>query len=131
MAPLKLRRVWTIIGYGLVGLVVVLSLSPVPTPPVHFPWMDKLLHVLIYATLMLWFAQLHPKSRYHWLALGFIALGILLEVLQSLSGYRTGEIGDAIANSLGAVLSWGLAAGGMNTLLYQFENRYLKPEKEG
>ncbi len=130
MTPLKLRRVWTFIGYGLVGLVVVLSLSPALPPP-EYPWQDKFYHLLAYGVLMLWFAQLHPPSRYRWLAIGFIALGVLLEVLQSLSGYRTGDIGDVIANSLGTVLSWGLAARGMNTLLRQFEKVFLKTEKEG
>ncbi len=131
MNPLKFRRVWTFVGYCWVALVVVLSLSPVPPTPVDFPGMDKVLHVLIYAALMLWFVQLHPKSRYGWLASGFIALGILLEVLQSWSGYRTGDVMDVLANSLGTVLSWGLAARGMNTLFRQFENLILKPEKEG
>lgn len=130
MTPLKLRRVWTLIGYGLVGLVVVLSLYPAP-PPLEYPWQDKFYHLLAYGVLMLWFAQLHPQSRYRWLACNFIALGILLEVLQSLLGHRTGEVGDVIANSLGTILSWGLAARGMNTLLRQFENLFLKPEKEG
>ena len=130
MAPLRLRHVWTGIGYGLVGLVVVVSLAPAPTYLIDFPWMDKWLHVLTYAVLMLWFAQLYPKSRYRWLACDFIALGIILEVLQSLLGHRTGEVGDAIANSLGAALSWVLAAKGMNTLFHQFENLILKPDKD-
>ncbi len=129
MTPLKLKRIWTLIGYGLVGLVVVLSLYPAP-PPLEYPWADKFYHMLAYGVLMLWFAQLHPISRYRWLVSGFIAMGILLEVLQSWSGYRTGDIGDVIANSLGTVLSWGLAARGMNTLLSQFEIMCLKPEKE-
>ena len=119
MNPLKFRFLWTLIGYGLVLLVVVLSLSPAPSPLVSFPWMDKLLHVVAYGVLMLWFAQLHPRSRYGWLAGGFVMLGILLEVLQSYTGYRSGDYGDVAANSLGTALSWGLACNGMNTLLHR------------
>jgi VanZ family protein len=127
MNPLKLKRLWTFIGYGLVALVVALSLSPTLPSPIDFLWVDKLYHVLTYGILMLWFAQLHPKSRYVWLAGGFILLGILMEVLQSQVPTRSGEVWDVAANSLGTFLSWGLALMGMNTLLFQFENRCLKP----
>ena len=130
MNPLKFGRLWTLIGYGLVILVVVLSLSPSLPPPVDFPWADKVYHVLAYGVLMLWFAQLHPKSRYRWLAGGFIALGILMEVLQVQLATRSGDIWDIAANSLGTVLSWGLALMGMNTLLHQFEDGCLKPGNE-
>ncbi|MCZ6541352.1 MAG: VanZ family protein, partial [Nitrospinae bacterium] len=108
MDPLKFRFLWTLIGYSLVVLVVVLSLYPTP-PSLKYSWMDKVLHVLLYAVLMLWFAQLHPQSRYGWLAGGFVMLGILLEVLQSYTGYRSGDYWDVAANSFGTALGWGLA----------------------
>ncbi len=130
MNPLKFRPLWTFIGYGLVILVVVLSLSPSLPSPADFPWADKVFHVLAYAVLMLWFAQLHPKSRYRWLAGGFIALGILMEVLQSQLATRSGEVWDVAANCLGTVLSWGLAFMGINTLLHQFEDWYLKSDNK-
>lgn len=79
---------------------------------------------------MLWFAQLHPKSRYLSLAICFIALGIIMEVLQSQLDARSGEVWDVAANSLGTVLSWGLALIGMNTLLHRFEEWCLKTENE-
>jgi VanZ family protein len=131
MNQLKLRRLWTFIGYGLVILVVAQSLSPSLSQPVSFPWADKLFHVMAYGVLMLWFAQLHPKSRYGWLAGSFIALGILIEILQSPLATRSGDVWDVAANSLGVILSWGLAVMGMNTLLHQFEGGYLKRSEGG
>ena len=86
---------------------------------------------MAYGTLMLWFAQLHPKSGYGWLAGSFIGLGILMEILQYLLGTRSGDVWDAAANSLGVILSWGLAVMGMNTLFHQFEGRCLKRNEEG
>ena len=130
MGPLKFRHLWTVIGYGWVILVVVLSLSSSLSPPVDFFWEDKLYHLLAYGFLMLWFAQLHPRSRYGWLVCGFIAQGILLEVLQSQTGIRIGEVWDAVANSLGVILSWGLALNAMNTMLHQFEERFLRCREE-
>jgi VanZ family protein len=130
MHPLKFRRLWTLIGYGLVILVVVLSLSSSLPSPVDFPSADKIFHVLAYGVLMLWFAQLHPKSRYARLAGSFFVLGILMEVLQAQLASRSAETWDVAANSLGTLLSWGLALMGMNTLLHHFEVRCLKPGNE-
>ena len=129
MDPLKFRFLWTLIGYGLVVLVVVFSLSPAPPIPVDFPWMDKGLHAMAYGVLMLWFTQLHPQSRYGWLAGGFVMLGILLEVLQSYTGYRSGDYWDVAANSCGTALGWGLAFKGKNTLLHRLEGWYLQTER--
>jgi len=126
MNPLKYIRLWTFIGYSLVILVIVLSLFPSLPSPIDLPQVDKLYHVLVYGVLMLWFVQLHPKSRYGGLAVGFIVLGILMEVVQSQLATRSGEVWDVVANSLGVILSWGLALMGTNTLLHQFENRCLK-----
>jgi len=103
---------------------------PVTPTSIDYPWEDKIYHLLTYSVLMLWFAQLHPRPRYGWLAGGFIALGIVLEIAQSQTGYRAGEVLDAVANSLGVLLSWGLAVKGMNNLLRQFEERYLKRGNE-
>ena len=61
------------------------------------------------------------------LAVGFIALGILIEVLQSPVASRMGDVWDIAANSFGTIVSWGLALMGMDTLLYQFEGWCLKP----
>jgi len=129
MKPLKFRFLWTLIGYTLI-ILVVLSLSPSSTLPADFPQADKLLHIFAYGILMLWFAQLHPKSRYGGWAGGFIALGILVEVLQLPVATRTGDVWDVAANSLGIILSWGLALMGMNTLLHQFEEWCLKHGNE-
>ena len=79
---------------------------------------------------MLWFAQLHPKSRYGWLACCFIALGIFMEILQMQLATRSAEVWDVVANSIGIVLSWGMALMGMNTLLHQLEDQCLKPGNE-
>ena len=88
MNTLKLRRLWVLIGYGLVTLVVALSLSPSLPQQLEFPLADKFYHLLAYGVLMLWFAQLLPRTRYGWLVCGFIALGVVLEMAQSQIGTR-------------------------------------------
>ena len=60
---------------------------------------------------MFWFCFLYGKSgvrlRY---AAGFIAMGIALEFIQRWLGYRTSEVLDMAANSLGVALGWAAAA---------------------
>ena len=57
-------------------------------------------------------------------------MGFLIEVLQSQLATRSGDVWDVVANSLGMILSWGLALMGMNTLFHQFEDWCLKPGNE-
>jgi VanZ family protein len=68
---------------------------------------DKLGHLAGYALLMFWFAQLYAR-RAVWAA-GFIAMGIVLELLQGWLGYRSLEGYDMLANTAGVLLGWGAA----------------------
>jgi hypothetical protein len=76
--PPALRRVWRAIGFGLVMLVIWLSLAP---HSIEIPVEDgdKFGHFAAYATLMFWFAQLDARQRMRLgYAIGFVALGVTL-----------------------------------------------------
>ena len=97
------RRAWIVSGWLLVLAVIYLSLTPKPPEaPVEFG--DKIGHLLAYATLMGWWHQIE-RNGYR-LALIFILMGLMLEILQSLGGIRQGDIFDMAANSLGVGLGW-------------------------
>lgn len=100
-------NLWRAIGVALVIGAVTASLLPLPFR-ISAHHLDKLWHGLTYACMMFWFVQLYGRSRNWILALGFIGLGILVEGLQSLTGYRTAEVADAVANSIGVAVGWGL-----------------------
>ena len=103
---IRLRRLWKVIGALLIGFVIYASLTPDPIAvPVERG--DKYGHVIAYATLMLWFAQLHSDSRERigW-AVAFTAMGVGLEFLQHLTGYRTFEVSDMVAGALGVLAGW-------------------------
>ncbi len=86
-----------------------LSLTPSP-PRVDFEESDKVGHFLAYGLLMGWFCFLYLKARIRLAyAVGFIAMGIGLESLQGLLGYRTYEVFDLYANTLGVLLGWAAA----------------------
>jgi len=98
------RNVWLTLGWGLVLTVIYLSLTPKPpsTDMVYFG--DKIGHFLAYATLMGWWSQL--DTRHCRLALLFVLMGLALEIVQSLSGFREGDVFDMAANAIGVGLGW-------------------------
>ena len=104
-----MRRLRVAIGWGLVATIVWLSVMPEP-PRLDFEQSDKLGHFIAYGSLMFWFALLYPTTRAR-VAYGvaFIALGIGLEFVQGALGYRTFDVFDMVANTLGVLLGWAAA----------------------
>lgn len=103
---LRLHRLWTAVGVALVALVVVLSLTPRPLD-LGVEEGDKLGHLLAYFTLMFWHAQLHSDRHARiGLAVAFVLLGIFLEFLQGVTGYRNADVVDALVNTLGVAVGW-------------------------
>jgi VanZ family protein len=100
------RRIWLIIGWGLILLVIYLSLTPAPIQ-VPMEEGDKLGHVLAYATLMAWFANFYEMAgQRKMLAISLVAMGIALEFLQGWTGYRSFEVADMMAGAAGVAGGW-------------------------
>jgi VanZ family protein len=71
---------------------------------------DKLGHFAAYGLLMFCFCQLYLKRRARILyAAGFIAMGVTLEFIQGMTSYRTFEVLDMAANTIGVSLGWAAA----------------------
>ena len=114
---------WLSWGYVWVTVVILISLIPPPDLSIsEFASIDKVLHCLVYAFLMLWFTQVYVRGAFWVLALYFIGLGICLELLQSLTNYRSMEIADTIANTAGVALGWVLALMGLSNVLQSWTN---------
>ena len=102
----RFRPVWVALGWALVLAVVYLSLAR-DVPELAVPHGDKYGHVVAYATLMLWFSQLHAARHARaWLALAFVALGVGLEFVQGLTDYRSFELADMVADGIGVACGW-------------------------
>ena len=114
---------WTILGVLLVAIVVYMSLAPLsPSKIFAFPESDKIMHFSAYAAMMLWFGQIYPKRPASlFIASGLIILGVLLEILQGLSGYRTFEYMDITANALGVIIGFVIAQTRLGRLFCTFE----------
>ncbi len=129
----KLRRLWLSIGWLLVALVVYLSLVsgrlPIDTivsDEVSDRFVYGFAHALAYATLMWWFLQLYPATRRAALAVGLIAMGILLEVLQGITLDRTPGYLDVLANIAGVLLGWLLGKTPLSRALEIVERRFIR-----
>jgi VanZ family protein len=104
-----MRSVYVALGWLLVAAIVWLSLTPSP-PEVDFKESDKLGHLFAYGLTMFWFAQLYAARpvRVAYAAL-FVLMGVGLEFIQGVLGYRTYEVFDMYANSAGVLVGWALA----------------------
>lgn len=96
-------KAWQLLGWIMVSIVIWLSLTPKPPqPPQLFGW-DKAHHFIAYAGLMYWYGMSFIR---HWRWPVFlIALGVLMEILQGYSGYRSFDPFDMLANTLGVCFS--------------------------
>ena len=105
-----MRRLLLAGGWLFAAAIVVLSLMPAP-PDIDVPHGDKLGHLAAYSVLTFWFCWLYPawKTRIAYAA-GWIAMGVALEFAQAATGYRSYELADIAANSLGVLLGWGISA---------------------
>lgn len=83
--------------------IVWLSLMPQP-PKVDLEQGDKLGHFAAYGVLMFVFCLIYDQraTRLAYAA-GFIAMGVALEFLQGMTGYRTFDLLDMLANATGVL----------------------------
>lgn len=87
-------------------VVMVFSLLPVEhLPPIAFNWWDKTQHILSFFILGALGFTTYPKNSVQ-LAFGLICYGVLIEVFQSLSGWRDGEILDWVADIIGVTCAF-------------------------
>ena len=121
-AGFHVRWLWLALGWSLVLLVVFLSLAPISVDIVPVEQGDKLEHIIAYGTLMAWFACLYAARGVRvGYAVGFIALGVILEFLQRETGYRDFELLDMVADAAGVLLGWALAPPRMPNYLLVLE----------
>ncbi|MBD3610763.1 MAG: VanZ family protein [Gammaproteobacteria bacterium] len=100
--PLKYYSLWWWLGWLFVAVIIVLSLMP--APPAVPGLSDKVEHAFAYALLMSWFGQL-GKLSVKWI-IGWASMGVAIEIMQGLSGYRYFDYYDMVANSTGVLIGW-------------------------
>lgn len=124
---LRYLSAWLTVGWFLVGVVVYFSLTRSP-PGIEALPNDKVGHLIAYLVLTFWFVQIYrgwPRIAY---AAGFVLLGIALEVIQGQTTYRTFEIYDVIANTLGVVVGLGFGLTPASRTLIWCERQFRGPD---
>jgi VanZ family protein len=87
--------------------VLVLSLIPIEVNLGEGS--DKLEHFVAYGAMSFWFGLLYVQRRWQLgFALGFVLMGVAVEYLQGMTDYRDFEVGDMVADALGAFLGFAL-----------------------
>ena len=104
-----MRPYFVAMGWAIAAIIVWLSVTPQP-PRIDFEQGDKLGHFAGYGSLMFWFCLLYmrPATRVAY-AILWIAMGVGLEFIQRQLGYRTYDVYDMVANTVGVLIGWGLA----------------------
>ena len=124
MKQLKYLRFWLILGWGMVFLVVIMSVIPSPAALDVLTTRDKFVHFFAYFVLMLWFGGIYLSGRkYLILGLALILIGIILELLQGMTSYRYFEYKDMIVNGFGVLLGWLLSMTRVSSLLIFVDQR--------
>jgi VanZ family protein len=124
--PAKLRysKLWWGIGWTFIALVVYGSLQAPDRADIPFLVSDKLVHFGAYWLMTLWFAGVLHRRRYPWLALGLLALGGGIELLQGAMGFgRDADWRDMVANTLGIFTALGVAYAGLGSWMVVIERR--------
>lgn len=123
--PLRLWWFWFALACALVIFLCVMSL--INLSQVQFKVSDKTLHFVAYCVLTLsWMQVLRGSKTCVAIVLAAIALGVGLEIAQSFHPMRHMDYRDAIANSIGAVLGYGLGWLGFSRVLVWLEPYLLR-----
>lgn len=127
LVTLRYRWVWLAIGWSLVIALIIsslISLPPATDSLLKLPFGDKIAHAVAYLVIMGWFAQIYhaPPTRYGYV-IGFLLLGIILEILQGWGGFRVADWTDVVANSLGIGIAWILTRGRQALWLVYIESK--------
>jgi VanZ family protein len=117
------RRWWLGGGILMLLVVLVLSLAPLSIVDVTPAVSDKVLHLLTYMIVMLWFCGVIRTERHGWLFAGLLVYGGVIEVLQSMTGYRSMDFEDLLANGAGLLLGWLFARRGLSQWCNWVEQR--------
>ena len=125
MLPLRYERAWLLAGFLVLVASLVVALAPAGTN-MPFNVNDKVLHVVAFVALMVWFSGLFEVRYLLWLAAGLAGYGLLIEVLQSFTPTRQAEGLDLVADIVGILLGWLLSIAGLRRWCLVLESWFVR-----
>ncbi len=130
MLSLRYARLWRLADALLLMLVLVAALLPSMLWPVRIDvdlgiGVDKLGHAVVFFCLAIWFAGQYRTAALWRVAVGLMAFGLLIEICQSVVGYRSAEWLDVAADAVGIALGIGVALLGAGGWSQRVESWYV------
>lgn len=128
MLSLRYHRRWQI-----AGTIVLLGVFAATLIPAFWLWptftrgtlfeFDKWLHGITFLFLAVWFSGQYSRDRYVRIGTGLFAFGIIIELCQRMVSYRTAELMDLLADTVGIVIGLAIAVIGAGGWSLRFEER--------
>ena len=113
MLPLRYARTWLLAGLVLMVLGLFSALLPMPAA-VEATVDDKILHGAVFLVFTVWFGGVFDRRFVPAIVVCLSAYGLLIELLQSLTASRQGDVLDLVADVAGVLLGWALSAAGLS-----------------
>lgn len=98
--------IWRLIFFFVLCAVMTFALLPTSGSP-GFTGQDKLIHLIVFSVLFFLGAKAYPgliSWKWLYLYLGLFSYGVLMELLQGQTSYRSMEAWDLVADSLGLIV---------------------------
>ena len=98
--------IWRLIFFFVLCAVMTFALLPTSGTP-GFTEQDKLIHLIVFSVLFFLGAKAYPgliSWKWLYLYLGLFSYGVLMELLQGQTSYRSMEAWDLVADSLGLIV---------------------------
>jgi VanZ family protein len=124
---LRLQPLWLGMGCSLVIAIMYLSLARNPSAVAILKVSDKASHFFAYGVTMFWFSLVFGRSWIRFaIATALLIMGISLEYIQGMSGYRAFEFADMAANAAGIVSALAASKTPLSKSLTIFEKYLLR-----
>jgi VanZ family protein len=136
LLPLRYQRRWQFAGAFVLFSVLAGTLIPAfwlwpDVSRVTLIDFDKWLHGATFAFLAVWFSGQYSRNRYWVIGIGLFLFGIVIELCQRMVSYRTAELMDLVADTVGIALGLIIALAGMGGWSLRLEVRLQYRPEEG
>ena len=129
MLSLRYPRRWRVASLILMLFVLAATLVPEawywPGRQQLATWLvaaDKWAHTTTFAGLSVWFAGLYQRQVYWRIGIGLAAFGVGIEICQLFVAYRSADVFDVVADTVGIAIGLTVALAGLGGWCLRLEN---------